>query len=86
MLFRLDFDVVITDLLMPQKDGFDLIRQIQSVFPRVKVIAMSGALTARTYLDDTCPHAEIAGLPKPFSKQDLLLTLEQIMNRVSVQG
>ena len=34
-------DVVITDILMPEKDGLEVIREIKREFPDVKTIAMS---------------------------------------------
>lgn len=35
-------DVVVTDLIMPQKDGIETIRDLRREFPRVKIIALSG--------------------------------------------
>ena len=34
-------DVVITDILMPEKDGLEVIRELKREFPDVKTIAMS---------------------------------------------
>ncbi len=35
-------DVVITDLLMPYKEGFETIAEIRAIDPEVRIIAMSG--------------------------------------------
>jgi CheY-like chemotaxis protein len=35
-------DIVLTELLMPGKDGIELLREIKLTFPQIKVIAMSG--------------------------------------------
>lgn len=35
-------DVVLTDLIMPQKDGIETIRDLRREFPDVKIVAISG--------------------------------------------
>ncbi len=35
-------DLVITDLFMPEKDGIEAVLELQSDFPEVKIIAVSG--------------------------------------------
>lgn len=35
-------DVVVTDLIMPEKDGIETIRDLRREFPNVKIIAISG--------------------------------------------
>ena len=35
-------DIVLTELLMPGKDGIELLREIKLTFPQIRVIAMSG--------------------------------------------
>ena len=36
------FDLIITDILMPEKDGLEVIREIRRLSPQTKVIAISG--------------------------------------------
>ncbi|MGD9329769.1 MAG: response regulator [Desulfobacterales bacterium] len=65
-------DIVITDIEMGEKSGFELVEDIRSIDPEVKVIFMSGysdKLENRRQSDtDSC---SIAFLPKPFSLDDL---------------
>ena len=35
-------DVVVTDLIMPKKDGIETIRDLRREFPNVKIVAVSG--------------------------------------------
>jgi DNA-binding NtrC family response regulator len=37
------FQVIITDLVMPEQEGIETIKQIRKEYPALKVIAMSGA-------------------------------------------
>ena len=67
-------DLLITDLVMPQTTGIDLIVQIKEAFPNIKVIAVSGGggITGRF---DYLPIAKLVGagciLSKPFKKEQL---------------
>jgi DNA-binding NtrC family response regulator len=77
------FEVVISDLSLPDADGIELVRQISSEFPHVSVIAMSGFMAA-------IPPARLhdagtaATLQKPFTARQLLCSLSELPQRVSV--
>ena len=65
-------DIVITDIEMGVKSGIELVEDIRSINPEVKVIFMSGysdKLEDRRQSEtDPC---SVAFLPKPFSLDDL---------------
>ena len=68
------FDLVITDLLMPEEEGLATIRTLRRICPTVKIIAMSGGgITGQL---DFLPVAKRLGthhtLWKPFPRQELL--------------
>lgn len=73
-------DVLITDIFMPDADGFEAIDAFRSEFPATKIIAVSGGaqFTKRDYL----PDAELAGadatLQKPFDVDKLLALLKNL--------
>ena len=49
-LYREDpADVVITDMVMPEKDGMETIMELRRDFPEVKIIAVSGGGTIGPY-------------------------------------
>jgi DNA-binding response OmpR family regulator len=83
--------LVITDIIMPDKDGVSTIRDIRREFPDVKIIAISGgggvdplmykpdAITTSAYL----AAAEDAGadrlFTKPFDRQGLLQAVGELL-------
>jgi CheY-like chemotaxis protein len=74
-LFLAQVDLVITDLSMPEIDGYELIKILTFEWPDVRVIAMSG------FADDRARRlTEIYGvralLQKPFSLDEILRVVE----------
>ena len=68
-------DLVITDIVMPEMNGLDLILELTRAFMNVKVIAMSGA----DGKDNKLQAAKLLGahqtLEKPFSVETVLSTV-----------
>ncbi len=75
------FDIVITDLIMPVKEGIETIQQLRSDFPDLSIIAISGG--GRTKGADFLHAAEALGassiLKKPFSNSELLLCVDECL-------
>lgn len=67
-------DLIITDLIMPEKEGMELIMKIRTDAPEVKIIAISGGgeVLAEDYLTLARGLGAISTLPKPFSRQEML--------------
>lgn len=59
-------DLIITDILMPGKDGLEIIAELRREFPEVKIIAMTGGglIEAASYLN----MAKAVGAQGAFSK------------------
>ena len=73
--FEISPDLVITDIMMPLKDGFEVISEIYFHDSNFPVIAMSGG--RRDYTDnfnfDLIENMGVKGfLKKPFKQQNLL--------------
>lgn len=73
-------DVLITDLIMPDKEGIEVITEFKREFPDVKIIAMSGG--GRVGPDNYLNLAEKLGasrtFSKPFNHQEMLKAIEEI--------
>jgi CheY-like chemotaxis protein len=72
-------DLIITDLVMPDKDGLEVIMHLKSQNPNIKIIAMSGMANAETFLQIAEKLGAHAILQKPFRKMALLELVEKVM-------
>jgi DNA-binding response OmpR family regulator len=78
---RETFDLVITDIIMPDKDGIEVIVALRKNMPALKVIAISGGgrLNAKDYLSIARKLGASATLAKPFSGSELVATVAQVL-------
>jgi len=85
-LDRKPVDLILTDLLMPDGDGFELIFALRKSYPDVRVIAMTGGgcVGADTYLTIARGIRVDGILHKPFMRDQLLEALEAAKERLSV--
>ena len=87
------FDLVISDVVMPRKDGLQTIRELRQMTEEVPIIAMSGGLQLsdsgdnRQHIDDLLYIAEDLGatrtISKPFSGSDLLAVVGECLDELS---
>jgi len=74
-------DLIITDLLMPEKEGLETIMDIRREFPDAKIIAMSGGGRAGNL--NFLRVAERLGaqrtMAKPFNLQALLAAVQDLL-------
>ncbi len=73
-------DIVVTDILMPHKEGFETIREIREESPDVKIIAITGGgrNDAGTYLD----FARAFGADRTFAKPVDLVVLREAVEEL----
>jgi CheY-like chemotaxis protein len=71
-------DLVITDLIMPDIDGLEVIQQLRRINPAVRVLAISGGgrVEAEEYLSVARKFGAVEVLPKPFTGQELKRSVE----------
>jgi PAS domain S-box-containing protein len=75
--------LLLTDVVMPNMRGTDLVEKVRSLHPETKVLLMSG------YLDSTVVPPERSGgdmgfIRKPFRMEELLGEVERILNAAVV--
>lgn len=77
---RADVDLVLLDLLLPKKDGFDVLTELRITHPSLPVII----LTARGSEDDRVRGLRSGAddyVVKPFSARELLARVEAVLRR-----
>jgi CheY-like chemotaxis protein len=73
-------DLIVTDILMPQKEGIETIREIRTLLPETPIIAISGSVETRAdYLKMAQSFGASAVLAKPFDPVVLLDLVNQLL-------
>jgi DNA-binding response OmpR family regulator len=75
-------DVILTDIVMPRKDGIELIRTLRTEAPEARLIAMSGGgvLGHQDYYMELSRVMGVHGtLTKPFHMEQLLELLKSVL-------
>ncbi|MCP4686987.1 MAG: response regulator [Desulfobacterales bacterium] len=76
-------DLIITDLIMPEKEGIETISEVKSEFPDVKIIAISGGgrFGPDGYLDIAKGIGAERTFSKPIELKELLKAVEELIGR-----
>lgn len=74
-------DLVVTDIVMPEKEGLEMIRELKQEFPDVKIIAVSGGGR-----NDPTAYLKVAGhigakrtFAKPIDWQELFQEMSALL-------
>ena len=74
-------DLIITDLIMPDKEGIETIIEILRDCPETRIIAISGGgrITAREYLELAETFGADRTLSKPIGRDELLAAVRALL-------
>ncbi|MBT6500704.1 MAG: response regulator [Deltaproteobacteria bacterium] len=81
-LYREDpVDLVITDIIMPEKEGIETIMELKRAFPDVKIIAISGGglVDPEGYLSMAKQLGARYTFSKPVEREDLLKAVRELI-------
>jgi DNA-binding response OmpR family regulator len=82
MFDKKNYDLVVLDIMLPYKNGFEVAEHIRNKNPQMPILM----LTARTSVDDRVKGLEIGAddyITKPFHLKELLLRIEGMLRRKS---
>ncbi len=73
------FDLLLTDIVMPEMDGIELARQCNRVSPDTEVMFITGFSAVALRASASMPSAKI--LSKPVHLKDLVLEVERLFSK-----
>src|ERR1700712_5223333 len=79
LLEREHFDLLLSDIVMPEMDGIELAQRCSEVSPRTKVIFITGFAGVTLKANQEVPQAKV--LSKPFHLRDLVLEVQRIFGQ-----
>ena len=81
LLQNVQFDLVITDIVMPEKEGLETIIELRTCRPDLKIIAISGggSMDGRSYLELAERFGANRIFPKPIKVSELLVAVDEVL-------
>jgi two-component system cell cycle response regulator CpdR len=73
------FDLLLTDIVMPEMDGIELAQRCNEVSPRTKVMFITGFAAVTLRASREAPQARV--LSKPFHLRDLVLEVQRVFGQ-----
>lgn len=72
------FDLVISDIKMPNVDGFEVLKFVKDRWPKTKVVMLTGFADLKNAIESKKLGAEDF-VSKPYDLVDLLTTVERVL-------
>lgn len=82
LLDEQNFDLLLTDIVMPEMDGIELAQHCAAVCPETQVMFITGFSGVTLRAGESVPKAKI--LSKPFHLRDLVLEVDRLFEPDSI--
>ena len=84
LLQRESFDLLLTDIVMPEMDGIELAQKAASIAPDMRVMFITGFAAVALRAGKAAPEAKV--LSKPFHLRDLVAEVDRIFQTEDQHG
>jgi two-component system cell cycle response regulator CpdR len=84
LLERERFDLLLTDIVMPEMDGIELAQKASAIDPAIRVMFITGFAAVALKGAQTPPNARV--LSKPFHLRDLVLEVDRMFEVGAARG
>ena len=79
------YDLLLSDIVMPEMDGIELAQRCNEISPTTKVMFITGFAAVTLKASREQPQAKV--LSKPFHLRDLVLEVERVLqDQISARG
>lgn len=78
------FDLLLTDIVMPEMDGIELAQQAAKIAPDMRVMFITGFAAVTLKAGKAVPQAKV--LSKPFHLRDLVLEVDRMFGLENAGG
>ena len=78
------FDLLLTDIVMPEMDGIELAQRAAALVPDLRVMFITGFAAVTLKAGEAMPNARV--LSKPFDLRDLVMEVDRLFHADSVDG
>ncbi|WP_159881493.1 response regulator [Paenibacillus puerhi] len=84
LIHKVDPDIILTDMRMPEMDGKSFLRLLQNDYPDKKVIVISG-YSDFEYMKEAISAKVVGYLLKPFNREEIHDTLEKAIHLIEAE-
>lgn len=78
------FDLLLTDIVMPEMDGIELAQKAAEIAPEMRVMFITGFAAVTLKAGKSMPQARV--LSKPFHLRDLVMEVDRMFETGNVSG
>ena len=78
------FDLLLTDIVMPEMDGIELAQKVAEIAPTTRVMFITGFAAVTLRAGKTMPQARV--LSKPFHLRDLVMEVDRLFESETASG